>query len=219
MAQTTFVQEGRQIEFTPTVAVAAGQVVVNGDLVGIALGPVAANVQEPWLWMVYSTSPSNQERALQLRLGLHFTGYAANQRATATAAGNKLIGKCTRAAADAATTVRIRPLAVVQQPNLPLAHQSSFHRSAPCDLGCSVSLPYSRKPSFRQVICKDGKCSLLMEWSSHRFKRKFSLIRVRCSSNYRIGCDRLNRIIRATVRVTVSGGLWKRDRRWSRRRW
>ncbi|HON68990.1 MAG TPA: DUF2190 family protein, partial [Phycisphaerae bacterium] len=33
---------------------------------------------------------------------------ATNQRATTTASGNKLIGKCVKAAADTDTTVRVR---------------------------------------------------------------------------------------------------------------
>lgn len=108
MAQTTFVQEGRQIEFTPTVAVAAGQVVVNGDLVGIALGPVAATVPGTLAVDGVFDFPKQSGASTAIAFGTSLYWDAANQRATATAAGNKLIGKCTRAAADAATTVRIR---------------------------------------------------------------------------------------------------------------
>ncbi len=42
MAQATFVQEGRRIDHTPVSAVVAGQVVVQGPLVGIANVPIAA---------------------------------------------------------------------------------------------------------------------------------------------------------------------------------
>ena len=44
MAQATFVQEGRRIDHTPVSAVVAGQVVVQGPLVGIANVPIAAGV-------------------------------------------------------------------------------------------------------------------------------------------------------------------------------
>lgn len=43
MAQATFVQEGGSIDYTPGSAVAAGDVVVQGDLVGVAKRPIAAN--------------------------------------------------------------------------------------------------------------------------------------------------------------------------------
>ena len=108
MAQTTFVQEGRQIEFTPLVAVAAGQVVVNGDLVGISLGPVAANVQGSLAVDGVFDFPKQVGVGTAITLGTSLYWDVANQRATSTAAGNKLIGKCTRAAADASTSVRIR---------------------------------------------------------------------------------------------------------------
>jgi predicted RecA/RadA family phage recombinase len=42
MAQATFVQDGRSIDHTPVSAVVAGQVVVQGPLVGIAKGAIAA---------------------------------------------------------------------------------------------------------------------------------------------------------------------------------
>jgi len=43
--EATFVQEGVAIDFTPTVAVLAGDVVANGDLLGVANQPIAANEQ------------------------------------------------------------------------------------------------------------------------------------------------------------------------------
>jgi predicted RecA/RadA family phage recombinase len=93
MAQTTFIQEGRQIEFTPTVAVAAGQVVVNGDLVGVALGPVAANTPGTFAVDGVFEFPKQSGVGTAMTLGALLYWDSANQRATATAAGNKLIGK------------------------------------------------------------------------------------------------------------------------------
>ena len=108
MTQTTFIHEGRQIEFTPTVAVAAGQVVVNGDLVGIACGPIAANVAGTLIVDGVFDFPKQVGASTAVVLGTSLYWDVANQRATATATGNKLIGKCTRAATDAASAVRIR---------------------------------------------------------------------------------------------------------------
>ena len=43
MATATFVQDGSSIDYTPSADVAAGDVVVQNDLVGIAKQPIAAN--------------------------------------------------------------------------------------------------------------------------------------------------------------------------------
>ena len=43
MPQATFVQDGCAIDYTPGAAIAAGDVVVQGDLVGVAKRPIAAN--------------------------------------------------------------------------------------------------------------------------------------------------------------------------------
>jgi len=46
MATAVFVQEGDVIDYTPSSAVAAGDVVVQGDLIGVAKQPIAANTAE-----------------------------------------------------------------------------------------------------------------------------------------------------------------------------
>ncbi len=74
MAQTTFVQEGRQIEFTPQWRSLLVRLLSTEILLASHLAQLQPTSQEPWLWMVYSTFPNNQVRALQLRLGLPFTG-------------------------------------------------------------------------------------------------------------------------------------------------
>ena len=48
MPTATFVQAGDQIDYTPGAAVAAGDVVVQGDLVGVAKQPIAANAPGAW---------------------------------------------------------------------------------------------------------------------------------------------------------------------------
>lgn len=108
MAQTTFVHEGRQIEFTPVAAVAVGQVVVNGDLVGIANSAIAANVAGSLAVEGVFDVPKQSGVGTAITLGTTLYWDSANQRATATAAGNKLMGKCTKAATDNATSVRVR---------------------------------------------------------------------------------------------------------------
>lgn len=108
MAQTAFVQEGRQIEFTPAVNVAAGQVVVAGDLVGVAIGPVSANTPGTLSVEGVFDFPKQVGAGTAITFGTILYWDSVNQRATATAAGNKVIGKCTRAAGDSSALVRIR---------------------------------------------------------------------------------------------------------------
>jgi len=43
MPQATYVQDGCALDYTPGAAIAAGDVVVQGDLVGVAKRPIAAN--------------------------------------------------------------------------------------------------------------------------------------------------------------------------------
>ena len=43
MATATFVHDGEAIDYTPTADVAAGAVVVQGELVGVTKVPIAAN--------------------------------------------------------------------------------------------------------------------------------------------------------------------------------
>jgi predicted RecA/RadA family phage recombinase len=41
MPQATFIQEGHYIDHTPVSALASGDVVVQGDLVGVTVRPIA----------------------------------------------------------------------------------------------------------------------------------------------------------------------------------
>ena len=41
--QATFVHDGASIDYTPGSAVAAGDVIVQGELIGVARTPIAAN--------------------------------------------------------------------------------------------------------------------------------------------------------------------------------
>ena len=43
MAKATFIQDGKSIDYTPGSAVSAGDVVVQGDLIGIAKLDIAAD--------------------------------------------------------------------------------------------------------------------------------------------------------------------------------
>jgi predicted RecA/RadA family phage recombinase len=108
MAQAVFVHEGACIDYTPTADVAAGDVVVQGDLVGVAKQPIKAN--QLGALAVEGVFDFAKVTGVGTALAAGATVYwddAANV-ATATAAGNKQIGKVVKAAADADATVRVR---------------------------------------------------------------------------------------------------------------
>ena len=108
MATATFVHDGRTVDYTPTSAVAAGDVVVQGELVGVSKTPNAANALGALAVVGVFDFPKATGGGTAVAAGANCYWDAANQRATTTATGNKLIGKCVRAAADADALVRIR---------------------------------------------------------------------------------------------------------------
>lgn len=108
MPQATFVHEGDFIEHTPGADLAAGEVVVQGELVGVATRPIPANT--PGGLAVEGVFDFAKATGVGTAVTAGANVYwndAANQ-ATTTATGNKLIGKSVRAAADADATVRVR---------------------------------------------------------------------------------------------------------------
>ncbi|MBX3399539.1 MAG: DUF2190 family protein [Gemmataceae bacterium] len=106
MAQAVFVHDGDAIDYTPVADVAAGDVVVQGDLIGVAKQPIAANT--PGALAVGGVFDFAKLAALVVAVGtLIYWDDAANV-ATNVSAGNKLLGKAVRASAAADTTVRVR---------------------------------------------------------------------------------------------------------------
>ncbi len=106
MAQATFVQEGGSIDYTPGGAVAAGDVVVQGDLVGVAKRPIAAN--ELGALAVDGVFDFAKNTGVAYTVGQILYWDDTANVVTTTASGNKQIGKVARAAASADTSVRVR---------------------------------------------------------------------------------------------------------------
>ena len=108
MAQAVFVHDGCSIDHTPVADVAAGEVVVQGDLIGVAKRPIAANT--PGALAVTGVFDFAKAAGGGTALATGAPAYWDNAAkvATATAAGNKLLGKVAAAAADADTMVRVR---------------------------------------------------------------------------------------------------------------
>ncbi len=108
MATAQFIHDGNSIDYTPGSAVAAGAVVVQGELIGIAKVDIAANALGALAVTGVFDFPKATGASTAITAGANCYWNAAAQQATITATGNKLIGKCVRAAADADATVRIR---------------------------------------------------------------------------------------------------------------
>ena len=103
-----YVQRGDAVDYVPVAAVQSGDVVVQGELVGVAKLPIPAG--RLGALAVSGTFDFPKATGSAIAAGALCYWDATNQRATTTATGNKLIGKCVRAAVDADTTVRIRML-------------------------------------------------------------------------------------------------------------
>lgn len=103
-----FVQDDDVIDYTPATDTAAGAVIVQNDLVGVALRPLPANVLGSLAVAGIFDFPKSTAGGSAIAAGTTVYWNAGAQQATATATGNKLIGKTTKAAADADATVRVR---------------------------------------------------------------------------------------------------------------
>ena len=104
----TFIHDGDSIDYTPGADVAAGAVVVQGELVGVARRPIPANTLGALAVEGVFDFPKATGVGTAITAGANCYWNAAAQQATTTASGNKLIGKTVRAAADADATVRVR---------------------------------------------------------------------------------------------------------------
>jgi len=108
MAQATFVHDGTSIDYTPAADVAAGDVIVQGELVGVARTPIAAGALGSLAVDGVFDFAKAAGGGTAISAGANVYWDDTNNVATTTATGNKLIGKCVKAAADADATVRVR---------------------------------------------------------------------------------------------------------------
>jgi predicted RecA/RadA family phage recombinase len=106
MPQATFVHEGQSIDFTPGAALASGDVVVQGDLVGVLIRPLAAG--EAGALVVDGVFDFAKLTSVAYAVGTILFWDDTNNVVTTTSAGNKQIGKAVRAAATTDPTVRVR---------------------------------------------------------------------------------------------------------------
>jgi predicted RecA/RadA family phage recombinase len=108
MATTQFIHDGNSIDYTPGADVAAGDVVVQNDLVGIAKLDIAANALGALAVTGVFDVPKATGAGTAIGAGAKVYWNATTKQATTTATGNKYLGKTVRASADADATVRVR---------------------------------------------------------------------------------------------------------------
>jgi predicted RecA/RadA family phage recombinase len=115
MTTAIFVGEGRVIDYTPTAAVAAGDVVVQGDLVGIAKEPIAAGAAGALAVKGVFDFPKATVAGSGIAIGTKVYWDAVDTVVTASANNGAtppvpytLLGKTVKAAADSDATVRVR---------------------------------------------------------------------------------------------------------------
>ena len=104
----TYVQEGAAINYWPSVAVTAGDVIVIGDLVGIAKRDIAAgelgalHVEGVYMMDKDTTSGS------AIAAGATVYWDDGNEVVTETSGGNTLLGKAVASSADSDAAVLVR---------------------------------------------------------------------------------------------------------------
>ena len=105
-----FVQRGDAVDYTPDADVASGDVVVQGDLVGVAKLDIKAGVLGALAVSGVFDFPKDTGSATAIAAGAKVYWDAVNEVATTDADGgtNKLIGKVVAAAGDDDETVRVR---------------------------------------------------------------------------------------------------------------
>jgi len=108
MATATFVQEGDAVDYTPSADVAAGDVVVQGDLVGVAPRPIAANTLGALAVGGVFEFPKATGTGKAIAAGKKVYWDATNKQATETSSGNTFLGKTIAAVGDSDATVRVR---------------------------------------------------------------------------------------------------------------
>ena len=103
-----FVQDGNAIDYVPTTDVAAGDVVVQGELVGVTRMPIkASELGSLAVAGVFDVAKATGA-GTAIAVGTNVYWNATANQATATATGNKLIGKSIKASTVDDATVRIR---------------------------------------------------------------------------------------------------------------
>ena len=103
-----FIHEGRRVDYTPESAVAAGDVVVVGDLIGVATQPIAASALGSLAVEGVFAFPKATGEGTALTQGTKVYWDADNSQVVTTGNDHKQLGFVTKAAADADETVQVK---------------------------------------------------------------------------------------------------------------
>ena len=103
-----FVQRGDAVDYTPDADVASGDVVVQGDLVGVAKLDIKADKLGALAVSGVFDFPKDTGSSSAISAGAKVYWDAVNEVATTTEGSNKLIGKAIADAGDDDETVRVR---------------------------------------------------------------------------------------------------------------
>ena len=106
-ATAVVISEGRTVPYTPSSAVTAGDVVVQGELVGVAHNAIAANQKGALTVAGLIQFPKATTSGSAITAGANAYWDAGNEIATTTVGSNKLLGKVPVAAADDDSTVEV----------------------------------------------------------------------------------------------------------------
>ena len=109
MATAQFIHDGRSIDYTPGSDVAAGAVVLQTDLIGVAKTPIASGTLGALAVEGVFDFPKAAGGSTAIAAGAIVYWDVADQEAKTDdeSAANKLLGKVVKAAVDAVTTVRV----------------------------------------------------------------------------------------------------------------
>ena len=110
MATGQFIHDGKAIDYTPGSAVSAGDVIVQGDLIGVAKLDIAASALGALAIDGVFDLPKATGGGTAITAGAKVYWDAGDSEAKedAESGANKYLGKVVAAAADADTTVRVR---------------------------------------------------------------------------------------------------------------
>ncbi len=104
----TYIHRGDAIDYTPTVDVAAGEVVVLDELIGVAKLDIPANALGALHVVGVFHFPKATGAGEGIAIGAKLFWDATNQVVTETVTGNVQIGRAVSTAGDSDTTVQVR---------------------------------------------------------------------------------------------------------------
>ncbi|WP_437226026.1 DUF2190 family protein [Planctomicrobium sp. SH661] len=110
MAQAVFVHEGAAIDYVPGAEIAAGDVIVQGDLIGVARLDLKAGVLGALAVAGVFDFPkaTGASTAITAGVNVYWDVADAEAKTDSESGANRLIGKTVAAAGDNEATVRVR---------------------------------------------------------------------------------------------------------------